>query len=188
MRKGKLVGLFLCTALVMTGAGCSKTAEVAQTQQPAAQTSTAAAQPAAGQNAATANDAKSTTGVFGKISSINGSTLVVALAQMPQGGGQPGGGQAPAGQPGGAQQGGGQPPAQGSTPPADGQKPASVQLTGESKTVTIPSTAKIVSGGKDNSTQLSISDIKVGDMIEIRYTSSDATLIEQVSILKAPTQ
>lgn len=191
MRSGKLVGLFLCTALVMTGAGCSKSANVAQTQQPAAQTSPAAdsTQLAAGQNAAATNDAKSATGVFGQVTSINGSTVVVALAQMPQrqDGGQPGGGQPPAGQPGGTQQGGGQPPEQGSTPPADGQKAASPQLTGESKTITIPSTARIVSGGRDNSTQLSISDIKAGDMIEIRYSSTDSTLVEQVNIMKTPT-
>lgn len=48
MRRGNLAGLFLYTVLVMTGAGCLKSAEVAQTQQPAAQTTGAAS----GQNTA----------------------------------------------------------------------------------------------------------------------------------------
>jgi hypothetical protein len=184
MRRGKLAGLFLCTALVMTGAGCSKTAEIAQTQQPAAQTT--AAQPAAGQNTAATSDAKSTAGVFGQVTSIDGSTVVVALAQTPQGGGQP-----PARPADNGQQDGGQapanPPSPEGAPPADGPKQPSVQLTGESQTITIPSTAKIVSGGRDGSTQLSINDIKVGDMIEIKYSSTDSTLIEQVNIMKTST-
>ncbi|MEQ8174224.1 MAG: hypothetical protein ABRQ26_04060 [Syntrophomonadaceae bacterium] len=186
MRRGKLASLFLCTALVMTGAGCSKTAEVAQTGQPAAQNSTTTSQPAAGQNTAATSDAKNTAGVIAKVTSINGSTVVLALAQMPQGGSQPGG-QPPAGQPGSGQA-PAKEPSQGGAPPADSQKQPSVQLTGESKTITIPSSAKIVGGGKDASTQLSISDIKVGDMIEIKYSTTDSTVIEQISIIKAPAQ
>lgn len=77
------------------------------------------------------------------------------------------------------------------SPPADGNPPAgdkpgrqTPELSGEKKTITIPASVKILSGGRNSSSEVSISDLKAGQMMEVRLNASTGA-VESVRIMEA---
>lgn len=70
----------------------------------------------------------------------------------------------------------------GPTPP-DAKSP---QLSGETITINVPSTAKIVSGGRDKSEIIAIEDIKVGVMLEVFYKDGQSGTVESIGVMGTP--
>ncbi|HWP97768.1 MAG TPA: hypothetical protein VN426_13065 [Syntrophomonadaceae bacterium] len=173
MNKKSLIGLFLCVLLLFAAAGCSKTntsttAGNASTQTADQQNS---ASQATGNATQSSSNGQSTPDLFGQVKSVTGSTITLALAKMPQQGNTPP--QNP-------------PAAQGqSTNQAAPKNMSSPELTGETKTITIPDGVKITTGNKDNSKEVSVSNIKAGDMMEV--TLKDGA-VSQVRLMQAPPQ
>ncbi|MDD3270293.1 MAG: hypothetical protein PHX14_13325 [Syntrophomonadaceae bacterium] len=206
MRKCNLLSLVLCLILLLSLAGCNSSSSETN--------ATKNANPVTGQadnkNSENANDAAKpntpdgsmvnsgdetpadkagTNGqmkradLFGQVQSISGSKITLALAQKQQRSEQ-------------ASQ--SQPPAQGDAsqtqPPAQGEKPAgphpgaaaTPELTGETKTITVPDSAKIESGGRGSSQEIAIDKIKAGDMIEVFFNDAKADEIERVRVMQAP--
>jgi hypothetical protein len=173
LKKRTTVGLFICIIMLFVAAGCSKTNSSTTVDKTGVQTpasgdttqssSTTAANPGNGQN---------TPNLFGQVKSINGNTITLALAKMQQ-------------------------PQQGTTPPQNpptakdqsaNQAPkngGSPELTGETKTITIPDGVKITTGNKDNSKEVAITNIKAGDMLEV--TLKDGA-VSQVRVMQTPPQ
>ncbi|MGE5391736.1 MAG: hypothetical protein ACM3PE_11810 [Deltaproteobacteria bacterium] len=113
--------------------------------------------------------AASGTRIIGQIASVNDRTVTLALLKMPS---PPTDGSKLSA------------PPSGGTPPS-GNQPGSTtpQLSGEKKTVTIPASVKVLSGGWDDSTEVSLSDLKTGQMMEIRLNSSTGT-VEEVRVME----
>lgn len=102
------------------------------------------------------------TRIMGQIVSVKDRTVTLALFKMPS---------APA-----APSGNSTSP---SAPPAGGTP----RLSGEKKTITIPAAVKIYSGGRDSSTEVSISNLKAGQMMEARLNSS-TNAVEAVRVME----
>lgn len=195
MRKCNLLSLVLCLILLLSLAGCNSSSTETN--------ATKNANPATGQadnkNSENANDAAKpntpngskvnsgdktpadkagTNGpmesadLFGQVQSISGSKITLALAQKQQRSEQ----------------------ALQSQPPAQGEKPAdphpgaaaTPELTGDTKTITVPDSAKIESGGRGSSQEIAIDKIKAGDMIEVFFNDAKVDEIERVRVLQAP--
>ncbi|WP_054693422.1 hypothetical protein [Syntrophomonas palmitatica] len=194
MRKKNLVSILLCTFLLVTAAGCtnnsSKTTKeaLAQTKTKASASKSAAnvkqdvASKKQGQTPASKNvppTGKENNGsrLMGKVLSINDSTLTLAVAQRPQRG-------EAASLPGSVNQ---KPPQdQGKNSTLDPGQPGSPQVTSETKSISIPSTAKILSGFRDSTKEIALSDIKTGDMVEITFSSTGDNKVEQVRVMTMP--
>lgn len=118
------------------------------------------------------------TRVMGQIVSIKDRTVTIALFDMPS---PPDNGLKPSA-PHSAND---QDATSGATPPAGNQPGGQTpQLSGEKKTIIIPANVKILSGGVDNSTVVSLSTLKAGQMMEVKLNSSTG-VVEAVRVMEA---
>lgn len=180
MDKKSVIGLILCLLLLLAAAGCSKTntsttagnstTQTADQQNTASQATGNANQSSSNTNAGNPGNGQTTPDLFGQVKSVSGSTITLALAKTPQQGNTPP--QNP-------------PVAQGQTASQAPKNMGSPELTGETKTITIPDGVKITTGNKDSSKEVSISSIKAGDMLEV--TLKDG-VVSQVRVMQAPPQ
>ncbi len=208
MKKRSFISLILCLLLLLSLAGCNSSNTETASNKDDVQTSqnkddgknngngnaqdTAKAETPDGTQAKSDASDKSgnqikSSNLFGQVQNINENKITLAVAQKPQR--KVGDPQGENPQP--------QPPAQGqqdsqTQPPAQGEKPAgppsgtsaSPELTGETKTITVPDSAKIVTGGRGESQEITIDKIKTGDMIEV-FFKDKSDEIELVRVMQA---
>lgn len=175
LNKRRALCLILCTLLLMGMVGCSKNSKSTTTDKSSV-TATQQNSDSSSGNAET----QETSGIMGQVKSISGNSITLALVKMPDKAAAPAGNSSDKAGPPAA----GNPPAdqgqnkQQAAPPNAG----SIQLTGETKTITVPSGIKIMSGNKDNEKEVSISEIKVGDMLQVQLNGDT---VEQVRVMPA---
>lgn len=191
LKKKTILHILLILLLALSLAGCGSSKDTAKktttkdekavsgqakTEQ-ADKATTAPGAPGAGGNASTAKNGAQPgkadgTRIMGKIVSVKDRTVTLALYEMPEGSRTqpsvpPSGGTPPSGNQAGGTQPGGQTP----------------QLSGEKKTITIPTTVKIMSGGMDSFKEVSISNLKAGLMMEVRLNST-TNAVEEVRVME----
>lgn len=197
MKKQTIKGLILCLFLVFALAGCSntssttagktsdqskekqniKTTTAQKTQNTPEQSGSKQnigdnKQNPVGNESENAGQQRSKAGLLGQVKSVKGNDVTIAVAEMPsrEGGAPPQ-----------------NPPADQSNKNEQGQREMpSPSLTGENKTITIPAGVKILSGGRENNKEITISDLKEGDMIEVYYQDNDKTVVESVRVMQSP--
>ncbi|MEN6326049.1 MAG: hypothetical protein ABFD18_07585 [Syntrophomonas sp.] len=212
MKKRNLISLILCLLLLLSLAGCnSSNTETAankndvQTSQNKAndknngdennQDTAKAKTPGGTQAKSGASDKKNvneagnqmkSSNLFGQVQNIDDNKITLAVAQKQQRKADAPQGENPQAQP----------PVQDqqdskTQPPAQGEKPAgpppgtgaSPELTGETKTITVPDSAKIVTGGRGESQEITIDKIKTGDMLEVFFKDKSSE-IEMVRVMQ----
>lgn len=190
LKKRPVLPMLLTLLLVLSLVGCGSSTDTAKQttakdektvsekakSDQADKVSTTAAAPEAQGTAPSKNGAQpgqaDGTRLMGKIVSVKDRTVTLALYDMPSGGNHPSAPPSGGTPPTGGQAGGNQPA---------GQTPT---LSGENKAVTIPSTVKIMSGGRNDAKEISISDLKAGLMMEVRLNSS-TNAVEEVRVMEA---
>jgi hypothetical protein len=170
VKKKTIIGLFLCMSLLATVVGCSKSSTndttektiLQTTAQPNSnsQTSGNANQTPTDKNANDPNSGKGIANLMGQVKSISDGKITLAVAQMPQ--------KDTSTTPKDAN-----PPQNPSAGQANNTEPGqkkmvSPTLTGETKTITIPTSVKIMTG-KDNAQEIAIKSLKEGDMLEVWF-------------------
>jgi len=190
LNKKALLPLLLSLLLVVSLVGCSSSSQETSSKKAATtkidktvsdkaktngagQTKTAPGAAPAMKNGAGTGAADGTR-IIGQIVSVKGRTVTLALFNMPSAPeSSSGNSTSPSAPPAG-----GTPPSGGNQ--AGGQGP---QLSGEKKTIAIPAAVKIYSGGRDSSSEVSISDLKVGQMMQVLLNSSTSA-IESVRVME----
>lgn len=196
MGKRILSSLLMCLILSLALAGCSSSSSNTATEKANIQTADKQNTPVAtGENSPEQNkqnsnpqnigDPKQNTGsnnpanpaegrkspdLFGQVKSVKGNDVTVAVAQMPQREKSAPPQEPPAGQADNVKQG-----------PPEMSAPS---LTGENKTITIPADIKIISGRRDDTKEISVGDLKEGDMIEVYYKDGEDT-VESVRVMQS---
>lgn len=183
MKRRLIICLLLCLTGLLVVAGCSKKND-AQSSPATGTSNQANSSTSSGQNANSGqSNQRQKPDIFGQVKSVSGSDITIALAQMPQRNqNQSGQNQQnqSSNQPSGNNKG-------------QGQKGNwTLQLTGESKTVTIPEGTKIYGGGgpgpgaqnqgqSQGPKEITLNDIKAGDTISVYYTTGTTT-VDHVSV------
>lgn len=197
MKKKALWPLLLSLLLAISLVGCSSSAQDSASQKSStAQTEKTAAAKAKTTGAEQAKNTASKAGsngaapalkngagpgavagtrIMGQIISVKERTVTLALFDMPSAPGAPSGSTTKPSD-----------PASGATPPAGGNQAGgpSPQLSGEKKTITIPAAVKIYSGRRDSTSEVSISSLQAGQMMEVRLNSSTGA-VEEVRVMEA---
>lgn len=188
MKKKLIICLLLCLTGIIAVAGCSKTNNAQNTQPAGSQVN---ANAGSGINQAM----RQKPDLFGQVKTINGNDVTIAAAQVPQRDQNQSGQQ--------NQQTQSQKPSD-STKGVNGQRGNwSLQLTGETKTITIPEGVKITSGGGPRGSgqgqqsqgqsqaqapkEITVKDIKTGDIISVYYQAGTTT-IDHITVRTAPQQ
>lgn len=175
--KQRMIGIvtasaFSVSVLALTACGGGKDSEVNATDSPANQQT---------ENQQTNNQQEANV-IYGEITGINESDIMLALgtSNMPNGG--PGGrGNAS----GGAIDEKKRP--EGNTPPDNqkGEDFSMITLTGEEKTITVnnESLLKRMNMGDKEGESVSLSDLKVGDILKITYDSESQETIQSIELI-----
>lgn len=193
MKKGSLIPLILCLLLSVSLVGCSssskdtsnKTSKSNKAVSASSKTESAQASNKASVQAPSAkkeiqSGQAASIRVIGQIVSIKDRTITLALLEIPS---PPDNGVKPSAPRSGNYQ--GSPPTSGATPPAGNQPGGQTpQLSGEKKTITIPASLKIVSGAGGNPTEVNISTLKAGQLMEVKLNSSTGA-VEAVQVMEA---
>lgn len=178
MKRRLIICFLLCLTGLLVVAGCSKKSDATTGTNNPVNSSTGSDQ----------NSQRQRPDVFGQVKGVSGSDISIALAQMPQRNqtqnqsGQNQQNQSP------------NPPA--GTSNGQGQRGNwTLQLTGESKTITIPEGTKIYGGGPGVQNQgqsqgqgqgqgpkeITLNEIKAGDIISVYYKAGTTT-VDHVSV------
>jgi len=201
VKKRKIACLLLCLLMLVMATGCASTKTT--TSQPK-DTSANTSQNSPGSNGSVAGNQseKKSPDIFGKVKSINGNEVTISLAQMPQRN-EPASGSGKSGTtpPDNTASGNTAPTAPSGTPPGNdtGKAPKQggmpdLQLTGETKTITLPADIKIVAGGGGNAGQndkeIKLTDVKVDDIMQIYYKAGETgeiRTVESIRVMQAAT-
>jgi len=185
-----ILGLLLAVSLVGCSSSTQETSskntastkskkavtEKAKTQ--SGQSKNAPAQPgndATTMNKGTRPEQADGTRIIGQIVSVSNRSVTLALFDMPTPGDNGGKPSAPPS---------GNTPSSGNNPTLGNQPGGQTsQLSGEKKTITIPTSVKILSGGRESSTEVKISDLKAGQMLMVRVNSSSGA-VEEVRVME----